>query len=86
MTEEWFPFLRLLLIFMGIVPLLGGRLVMLPMGSEYPEFVGDFTALGCEGEAPVPAAMEQSELNHSLQFLVEQDKLLLWVDGTECDL
>ena len=32
---------RLLLIFAGIIPMILGRIVMMPFGDEHPEFIGD---------------------------------------------
>ena len=34
---------KLLLIFVGIIPLIVGRLVMMPMGSTKPPFIGNIT-------------------------------------------
>ena len=40
---------RLLLIFVGIVPLILSRLCMMPMGSDKPTFIGNYTGCGYEG-------------------------------------
>ena len=34
---------RKLLIFLGLIPLLIGKIIMLPMGKEYPQIKGNFT-------------------------------------------
>ena len=36
---------RFLLLFAGIVPMIIGRVIMFPMGSEYPNFIRDFKPL-----------------------------------------
>ena len=40
---------RLLLMFVGIAPMIVGRLLMMPMGSSPPKFVGNYTECGREG-------------------------------------
>ncbi len=41
---------RTLLIFAGLVPMNIARVLMFPMGSDYPKFVGNYTECGVPGK------------------------------------
>ena len=43
---------RKLLIFVGFIPLIIGKVIMLPMGKEYPQIKGNVTCVVNETECP----------------------------------